>query len=186
MTQPPRPRAGQEGLAAVPRHRAFIGMGGNLGNVQARLKSALEGMSALPGTAIEAVSSLYRTRPVQAEGPDYLNAVAALRSALGPEELLRALQRLEIAHDRERSHVNAPRTLDLDLLWYGDLRHDSRTLILPHPRMMQRAFVLVPLAQVLDGLPPEEEPGLRAAMPSPAERERLAALQGIATTGALF
>lgn len=161
-------------------------MGGNLGDVHARLKAALEGMAALPGTAVEAVSSLYRTRPVDAGGPDYLNAVAVLSSALGPEELLRALQRLEIAHDRERPYLNAPRTLDLDLLWYGDARLSTSTLTLPHPRMTQRAFVLTPLAEVLDGLGPEEEPDLKAAMPALAECEKLAAMQGIEKTGGLF
>lgn len=161
-------------------------MGGNLGDVHAKLRSALADMSGLPGTALETVSSLYRTQPVEAGGPDYLNAVAALQTALGPEELLRALQRLEAAHGRERPYVNAPRTLDLDLLWHGDMRLDSPTLTLPHPRMMQRAFVLVPLAEVLAELPPGQEIVLRTAMPPLSVQEKLAAGQGIERVGALF
>jgi 2-amino-4-hydroxy-6-hydroxymethyldihydropteridine diphosphokinase len=141
-------------------------------------------LDALPGTALEGVSSLYRTRPVDASGPDYLNAVACIRSALGPEELLRALLELETDHQRERPYLNAPRTLDLDLLWYGGLSHLSYALTLPHPRMMQRAFVLVPLAELLTHLA-GGEPELAAAMPDQAARDALAAGQGIEQTGTL-
>lgn len=168
-------------MSAVPRHRAFIGMGGNLGDVAARLREALRGLATLPGTQIEAVSGLYRTRPVDASGPDYLNAVAVLQSALGPHELLRALLGLELAHDRERPYQNAPRTLDLDLLWYGAHVCETPTLILPHPRMMQRAFVLVPLAEVRKSLAGGELP----LMPAADLVQDLAQLQGIAPAGAL-
>src|SRR5690606_39288855 len=106
-------------------------------------------MAALPGTALAGVSSVYRTRPVDAGGPDYLNAVAVLQSALGPQELLRGLQGLEKAHDRERPFQNAPRTLDLDLLWYGGRQLHTPPLSLPHPRIIQPAFVLLPLSQGL-------------------------------------
>lgn len=153
-------------------------MGGNLGDVRANLQSALSGMGQLPGTTLEGVSSLYRTKPVDAGGPDYLNAVAVLRSALGPCELLRALQRLECAHERERPFQNAPRTLDLDLLWYGSVERHNHALTLPHPRMMQRAFVLVPLAEVLAALAAPQD-ALAAAMPPPQEITALAAQQGI-------
>lgn len=159
-------------------------MGGNLGDVHANLSAALAGLDSLPGSALVAVSSLYRTRPVDAGGPDYLNAVAVLNSALGPAELLRALLALETRHDRERPYVNAPRTLDLDLLWYGDVCRESVGLSLPHPRMMQRAFVLVPLTQVLERLP-GEEPKLRAAMPDSAVLGMLATTQGIEKLGDL-
>lgn len=158
----------------MPRQWAFVGLGGNLGDVQAHLEAALEGLQALPGTSVAAVSPLYRTRPVDATGPDYLNAVAAVRSALGPAELLRALHRLEAACDRERPYLNAPRTLDLDLLWYGDVSCHTPELTLPHPRMFSRAFVLVPLQDIL-GRQPEWAPSLAAAMPG---SERLAALAG--------
>ena len=172
-------------LEAVPRHLAFIGMGGNLGDVRAGLLSALAGMAALPGTALAGVSSVYRTRPVDAGGPDYLNAVAVLQSALGPQELLRGLQGLEKAHDRERPFQNAPRTLDLDLLWYGGRQLHSPTLTLPHPRMMQRAFVLVPLTEVLAKQVGGMASALAAALPAQADIGALAAAQGIEKLGEL-
>ena len=184
MTQALHARPDRDAFSAVPRQRAFVGMGGNLGDVRLNLLSALEGMGELPGTSLEAVSSLYRTRPVDAAGPDYLNAVAVLRSALGPAELLRALQRLELAHDRERPYVNAPRTLDLDLLWYGDVVRDGALLTLPHPRLAQRAFVLVPLVEVLEALP-VAEPALAQALPGERARAELADRQGIEKAGRL-
>lgn len=162
-------------LSAVPRHRAFIGLGGNLGDVQARLCAAVAGLQGLPGTRVEAVSSLYRTRPVESSGPDYLNAVVALQCCLGPRELLRALHALELAHDRERPYQNAPRTLDLDLLDYGGYRCHSPVLTLPHPRMMARAFVLEPLAEILASL--GHLAGL--ALPDAETRQNLAQRQGI-------
>lgn len=176
------PATPPEALSALPRWRAFIGMGGNLGEVQAHFRSALRALDALVGTRVEAVSPLYRTRPVASSGPDYLNAVAVLQCALGPHELLGALQRLEWAHDRERPYQNAPRTLDLDMLWYGGLACASRTLTLPHPRMTQRAFVLAPLMDVLGviGLPAST-----LALPDEAARARLAEAQGIECLGPL-
>lgn len=175
---------GTDALAAVPRFRAFVGMGGNLGDVRAQLTSALAGLQALPGTAVEAVSSVYQTRPVDASGPDYLNAVAVLRTALAPAELLGVLQQLELAHDRTRPYVNAPRTLDLDLLWHGGAERLSSRLTLPHPRMMERAFVLEPLAEVLESLsrlPAEDLP----VLPDAAKRAKLAHSQGIERLGTL-
>lgn len=169
-------------LSALPRHRAFVGLGGNLGDVQLRLRAAIAGIESLPGTQVEAVSSLYRTLPVESSGPDYLNAVAVLQSCLGPRELLRALHALEHAHDRERPYQNAPRTLDLDLLDYGGHRCDGPLLTLPHPRMMARAFVLEPLAEVLAKL---GEGGCGLALPNEAERGVLAQTQGIERLGAL-
>ena len=166
-------------LSAVPRHRAFIGLGGNLGDVQARLRAAVAGLHGLPGSCVEAVSSLYRTRPVESSGPDYLNAVAVLQSSLGPHELLRALQALELAHDRERPYQNAPRTLDLDLLSYGGYSCRSAALTLPHPRMMARAFVLEPLAEVLPRLGGPTD----LALPDEAMRQALAQSQGIERLG---
>ena len=173
------------GLLAVPRHRAYIGMGGNLGDVRAHLLSALAGLDALPGTNVEAVSPVYRTKPVDADGPDYLNAVAAIQSALGPVELLHALQGLEIAHDRERSYQNAPRTLDLDLLWYGNVRRQTAHLSVPHPRMTQRAFVLTPLVDVLNTLDASADAALLAFMPDEARRTALAQAQGVTEAGTL-
>ena len=127
---------------------ALIGLGANLGDARAALRSAVQAMAALPGTRLLRVSSLYRSAPVDAGGPDYLNAVAELDTTLAPLELLHALQRIEQAAGRERPYRNAPRTLDLDLLLYGTLRLDSAELTVPHPRMGERAFVLLPLAEL--------------------------------------
>lgn len=166
-------------LSAVPRFRACIGMGGNLGDVRAHLRAALSGLSTLPGTTLEGVSSLYQTRPVDATGPDYLNAVAVLQTALGPRELLGALHALEANRDRERPYVNAPRTLDLDLLCHGDAQRSTPFVTVPHPRMTGRAFVLEPLLEALATLPPEASAPL-PPLPDAAERATLARDQGIA------
>lgn len=191
------PEPGAQALSAVPRSRALVGMGGNLGDVRACLLSALAGMARLPGTQVERVSSLYRSRPVEAAGPDYLNAVASLQTALSPLELLGALQGLEHAHDRERPYQNAPRTLDLDLLWHGGVCLDTARLTLPHPRMMQRAFVLWPLAEVQSAQAPVTQEGAMGshapwaacsgwpALPGEASRVRLAQAQGISLVGPL-
>ncbi len=113
-------------------------------------------------------SSLYRTAPVDSSGPDYINAVVSVRTTGTAYELLGGLQRLEHAARRERPYRNAPRTLDLDLLLFGDATIHSATLELPHPRMGARAFVLVPLAQIA---PQRVEPAaLRAVADQPCER----------------
>ena len=127
---------------------AWIGLGANLGDRTAALRTALAALAALPGTRLLRVSSLYRSAPVDAGGPDYLNAVAEIATQLPPHDLLAALQAIEHAAGRERPYRNAPRTLDLDILLYGDLRLDSATLMLPHPRLHERAFVLLPLAEL--------------------------------------
>lgn len=165
-------------LSAVPRFRACIGMGGNLGDVRAHLRAALSGLSSLPGTMLEGVSSLYQTRPVDATGPDYLNAVAVLQTALGPRELLGALHALEANRDRERPYLNAPRTLDLDLLCHGDARRSTPFITVPHPRMTGRAFVLEPLLEALATLPPDPGTPL-PPLPDASERTTLARHQGI-------
>lgn len=127
---------------------AWIGLGANLGDARAALRGAVQAMAALPDTQVSQVSSLYRSAPVDAGGPDYLNAVAVLQTRLAPLALLHALQALEQAAGRERPYRNAPRTLDLDLLLYGDLRLEGAELTVPHPRMHERAFVLQPLAEL--------------------------------------
>lgn len=138
---------------------AFIALGANLGDGAATLRTAVSGIDALPLTRVVARSNLYRSVPLQATGPDYWNAVVRVRTALSPDALLDALLAIEAAHGRRRpvGEVNAPRTLDLDLLRYGELRRQTERLTLPHPRMAQRAFVLAPLADVwpeglVDGL----------------------------------
>lgn len=127
---------------------AWIGLGANLGDPAAALKDALARLAALPGCRLLAQSSLYRSAPVDAAGDDYLNAVARIATTLTPEGLLAALMQIEQAWGRERQYRNAPRTLDLDLLLMQDVELDSPTLTLPHPRLHQRAFVLLPLSEI--------------------------------------
>ena len=127
--------------------RAYIGLGANLGaDLGATLTQAALHLAALPQTQVVALSSLWRSAPVDAEGPDFVNAVAALDTELAPMALLDALQAIELAHGRERPYRHAPRTLDLDLLLYGDVVLDTARLTLPHPRLGERAFVLRPLS----------------------------------------
>lgn len=132
--------------------RVFIGLGANLGDARATLAQALRDIAALPGTELVKASACYRSAPVDAEGPDFVNAVAEVRTMLDPQVLLEALQHIEQRHGRERPYPNAPRTLDLDLLLYGQRLLKSATLTVPHPRMAQRVFVLQPLADLAPGL----------------------------------
>ena len=135
---------------------ACIALGANLGDAVAALHQAVHALKALPLTQVRQVSSLYKTAPLDtdsgseapAPGNDYINAVVALQTGLTAPALLDALQALELQAGRERPYRNAPRTLDLDLLLYGSARIDSARLTVPHPRMTQRAFVLVPLAEI--------------------------------------
>ena len=130
----------------------WIGLGANLGDARAALQRARQALAQLPGTTLVASSGLYRSAPVQADGPDFLNAVVELRTTLAPLALLQALQALEQAAGRERPYVNAPRTLDLDVLLWGAGGHsvwELPGLSVPHPRLWERAFVLLPLAELL-------------------------------------
>lgn len=128
--------------------RVYVALGANLGDAAATLRDAIRWLADLPGTTVYAASSLYRTAPWEASGPDFINAVAALDTQLTAPDLLVCLHTLEARAGRERPYLNAPRTLDLDLLLYGSAGIDSPRLTVPHPRMGQRAFVLVPLAEV--------------------------------------
>jgi 2-amino-4-hydroxy-6-hydroxymethyldihydropteridine diphosphokinase len=128
--------------------RAYVALGANLGDARATLAKARDELGALPGTTLVAVSSWWRTAPVDAAGPDFLNGVAALDTTLAPQQLLEALQAIELRHGRTRAYRNAPRTLDLDLLLYGDERLSGDRLTVPHPRIAERAFVLAPLLEV--------------------------------------
>ena len=140
---------------------AYIGIGSNQGDARAHVLQAFEELARLPGTRLEGRSALYRSEPVDAPGqPDYVNAAGGVDTDLTAAQLLAALQDLELRHGRERPTRNAPRTLDLDLLLYGDTAFASAMLTLPHPRMHQRAFVLMPL---LDLDPRLEVPGRGAA-----------------------
>ena len=127
----------------------YIGLGANLGEREAALRQALAALGQYPGTRVLRVSPLYGSAPVDAGGPDYLNAVAEVATTLTPEALLQALQAIEQSAGRERPYRNAPRTLDLDILWFGDQLIDTPTLTVPHPRMAERAFVLRPLADLV-------------------------------------
>ncbi len=127
---------------------AYIGLGANLGDAAAAVQGATAALGQLPVTSLQRQSSLYRSTPVDAGGPDYVNAVAEISTRLDAHELLAQLQTIESAAGRERPYRNAPRTLDLDLLLYGEERVHTDTLQVPHPRMHARAFVLVPLAEI--------------------------------------
>jgi len=131
---------------------AYVGLGSNLGDRAGEIERALGALATLPATTLVARSALYRSAPVAASGGDYLNAVARLRTTLAPIDLLHALQAIERAHGRERPFANAPRTLDLDLLLHGNAVLASDELTLPHPRLHERAFVLVPLAEIAPDL----------------------------------
>ncbi len=127
---------------------AFVGLGANLGDAAATLQWAMRALAALPDSRPVAQSSLYRSTPVDADGPDYINAVAAINTTLAAPLLLQSLQQLEHQAGRERPYRNAPRTLDLDLLLYGSENINTPALQVPHPRLWQRAFVLLPLAEI--------------------------------------
>ena len=126
----------------------YIALGANLGDARAAVLQAIQDIAALPQTKLVRRSSLHCTAPVDATGPDYINAVVEVATGLSPHDLLNELQQLEQGAGRERPHRNAPRTLDLDILLYGDENVDSEALVIPHPRMNERAFVLVPLAEI--------------------------------------
>jgi 2-amino-4-hydroxy-6-hydroxymethyldihydropteridine diphosphokinase len=129
--------------------RAWIGLGSNLEDPLAQVSTALQELKLLPDTTLAARSSLYRSDPVGPPGqPDYINAVAALDTRLEPETLLDALQAIEQMHQRVRKIHWGPRTLDLDLLLYGDQVISTPRLTVPHAHMTERNFVLWPLAEL--------------------------------------
>jgi 2-amino-4-hydroxy-6-hydroxymethyldihydropteridine diphosphokinase len=127
---------------------AYVAVGANLGDAVASVHKALHDLGNLPQTLVSAVSGLYRSAPYQAEGPAFINAVAHIQTRLNAPDLLQALQAMEQEAGRVRSHQNAPRTLDLDILFYGSAQLQSDKLTIPHPRWMERAFVLLPLQEV--------------------------------------
>jgi 2-amino-4-hydroxy-6-hydroxymethyldihydropteridine diphosphokinase len=155
---------------------AYVALGANLGDALAALRQAVIAMNGLPRTQVRQSSGLYKTAPldtdsgaaVAAPGADYLNAVVELHTGLSAPALLDHLQQIEQAAGRVRPYRNAPRTLDMDLLLYGSARIDSARLTLPHPRMGQRAFVLVPLAEIAPDRVSAEQ--LQAVQHQPIER----------------
>jgi 2-amino-4-hydroxy-6-hydroxymethyldihydropteridine diphosphokinase len=136
-------------IARTAAVEAFVGLGANLENPLQQVRQAISELDAIEHTRVLVASSLYRSAPVgYADQPDFINAVAKVQTRLSPHELLDALHAIENRHGRRRSVRNAPRTLDLDLLLYGTLVVDEDGLKLPHPRMHERAFVLLPLAEI--------------------------------------
>lgn len=131
---------------------AFVALGANLGDAAQALRDALTALGDTPRVRLVRASSLYRTAPIQSSGPDYVNAVAEVSTSLNAMALLDALQAIEQQAGRERPYRNAPRTLDMDLLLFGGARIESPRLTVPHPRMAQRAFVMVPLAELAPAL----------------------------------
>ena len=147
---------------------AYIALGANLGDAVATVRHAIEAIGRLDHSHLVRCSSLYRSAPIDSSGPDYINAVVEISTASSAPELLLQLQTIELLAGRERPYRNAPRTLDLDILLFGSARISSAALTLPHPRMNQRAFVLLPLAQIA----PELVPGqlLQAVSGQPCAR----------------
>ncbi|MBT9506836.1 2-amino-4-hydroxy-6-hydroxymethyldihydropteridine diphosphokinase [Rhodoferax sp.] len=128
---------------------AYIGLGANLREPAATVLGAMDDIAALDGVTLSRRSSLYGSAPVDSSGPDYVNAVVEVQTRLTAPQLLAQLQGIEEKSGRERPYRNAPRTLDLDLLLYGDATILSASLVVPHPRMNSRAFVLRPLAELV-------------------------------------
>jgi 2-amino-4-hydroxy-6-hydroxymethyldihydropteridine diphosphokinase len=131
------------------QHIVYIGLGSNLEDPRSQLQRAFAALGELPGTSLVAQSSLYRSAPLgNPDQPDFINAVAKIATALSPQALLQALLQIEQSHGRERTFRNAPRTLDLDILLYDDVRLHEHGLTIPHPQMHRRAFVLQPLLEI--------------------------------------
>jgi 2-amino-4-hydroxy-6-hydroxymethyldihydropteridine diphosphokinase len=126
----------------------YIGVGANLGDARDNVQRAIQQLGQLPHTRLIAQSDLFRTAPIDADGDDYINAVVCIETRQDPADLLQSLQTIEHEFGRERAYPNAPRTLDLDLLLYGQQTVRSEALTVPHPRIAQRAFVLIPLLQL--------------------------------------
>ena len=128
---------------------AYVGIGSNLEDPRAQVLAAFQELDQLPHTRVVKKSSLYRSAPMgYAEQPDFINAVAEIETSLSADEILVQLKAIETRHGRTRSFANAPRTLDLDLLLFGNLSLDTPALRVPHPRMHERAFVLKPLLEI--------------------------------------
>jgi 2-amino-4-hydroxy-6-hydroxymethyldihydropteridine diphosphokinase len=148
---------------------AYVGIGSNLDQPRDHVCLAFEDLGRIPNTEVMKRSSLYRSAPVGfADQPDFVNAVAELRTGLPVNRLLAELKEIETRHGRRRSFRNAPRPLDLDILLYGELTMNLAHLTLPHPRMHERAFVLEPLLEIapeatIPGLGPAREQLARCA-----------------------
>ena len=135
--------------ARLPARRAYLGLGSNVGDRARALQQAIDGLAAADGVTVVAVSSVYETAPVGGpEQPDYLNAVVAIETDLTPRELLEIAKRLEAEAGRVSGERWGPRPLDVDVLLVGDEEVDEEDLVVPHPRLYERAFVMIPLAEL--------------------------------------
>lgn len=133
--------------------KAFIALGSNLNSPRQQIIQAFEALRKLPGVCLVRTSSLYHSEPVGYDSqPDFVNAVAEIETDVPPLALLHAVLGIEKNFGRERPFPNAPRVLDLDLLLYDDIQMHTQELTLPHPRMHDRAFVLLPLAEIAPNL----------------------------------
>lgn len=142
-------------------HTAYIGLGTNLGDREGYLRQALSLLQKHPEVCVTALSGVYETDPVgMVEQGPFLNMVAEVGTALSADRLLRVMQEVELALGRKRDIRWGPRTIDLDLLLFDDVAQDAPELVLPHPRMMERAFVLVPLIEVMSSARPEQAEAL--------------------------
>ncbi len=136
-------------MVVAQTHVACVALGANIGDPLRQIEAGFSALSALPGTRLIARSSLYRSAPVgYADQPDFINAVAMIETTLAPHALLDAVLNIERVNGRVREFPNAPRTLDLDIVLYGDLALQEPGLTIPHARMLERAFVMVPLAEI--------------------------------------
>ncbi|CCG19451.1 7, 8-dihydro-6-hydroxymethylpterin-pyrophosphokinase [Taylorella asinigenitalis 14/45] len=129
-------------------HKVFIGLGANLGDELSYINKAISKLVECDDIELLATSSVYKTSPVESDGEDYLNAVIQINSSLDPFELLSIMQKIELDLGRQRPYKNAPRTIDLDILLFDDMQIKDDRLTIPHPRITQRAFVLVPLREL--------------------------------------
>jgi 2-amino-4-hydroxy-6-hydroxymethyldihydropteridine diphosphokinase len=143
--------------------RAAIALGSNLDDPESHVRRAFADLAAVPRTRVLAQSSLYRTKPVgYADQPDFINACALVETSLAPRELLDALLEIEKRHGRVREIPNGPRTLDLDIVLYGDAIIDEPGLTIPHPRAHERAFVMDPLREVWPDVVIPTKAGIRS------------------------
>ena len=140
-------------MSKTARVTAYIALGANLGDAVQTVRDAIQSINDLPQVQVTQQSSLYKTAAMESlpgapKSPDYINAVIEISCHQPAYLLLEQLQKIEQKAGRNRPYLNAPRTLDLDILLYGDVQIQTETLTVPHPRMWQRAFVLVPLAEI--------------------------------------
>ena len=158
--------------------KAYIGLGANIGDPEAQVRSGIKALGAIRDTRLVAVSSLYRSAPLgYANQPDFVNAVAEIDTGLGAKPLLEEMLAIELRFGRARTFLNAPRTLDLDLLLYGNQAIAEPGLTVPHPRMHERAFVLAPLAEIApDAVVPGK--GAAAALLAACKGQGVAKLKG--------